>query len=500
MAPPQVTLSFPSDLNLKPVTFETGLFINNEFVESADQSTFETINPANAQVLGVVSEAKAKDVDIAVQAAERAFNLVWGTNTPSQERGRLLYKLAEAIDNHREILAAIETIDNGKPYSMAKNIDLSKTVDTFRYFAGWADKNVGETNEVDNGKLAFTIHEPIGVVGQIIPWNFPLMMLSWKLAPALATGNTIVLKTAEQTPLSALYVCKLIKDIFPAGVVNILSGFGPSAGSAIVDHPKIQKIAFTGSTAVGKAILARSSDKNLKRVTLELGGKSPNIIFEDADLEQAVRWAAFGLFFNQGQTCTAGSRVYVQEAIYDKFLQELQTHLKSMKIGDPFDPNTFQGPQVSQVQFDRIMGYIQSGKTEGAECLLGGNRLGQKGYFIEPTIFTNAHSNMKIFKEEIFGPVVIVKKFKDEDDVVAQAHNTTYGLAAAIHTRDINKALLTSKRLKAGTVWVNCYNLFAPQLAFGGYKDSGLGRENAQYALRNYTEVKSVIINLNDKI
>lgn len=500
MPSPQITLSFPSHLNLQPVTLETGLFINNQFVESEDKATFQTLNPTNGKVIGSVSEARAKDVDIAVKAASQAFDQVWGLNTPGSARGKMLMQLADKIEAHLDTFAAIEAMDNGKTFAIAKGFDVIEAAGWLRYFGGWADKNVGESIEVDESKMAFTMHEPIGVVGQIIPWNFPLLMMSWKLGPALATGNAIVIKPAEQTPLTALYLCQFIKEIFPPGVVNVLPGFGAGAGQPIVQHPLIEKIAFTGSTAIGKQILAQSAHSNLKKVTLELGGKSPNIVFDDADFDQAVKWAQFGLFFNHGQCCCAGSRVFVQEGIYDKFVSALKENLKSIKIGDPFDLETVQGPQISQLQYDRIMGYIKSGKDEGATCLIGGNREGQEGYFIQPTIFTDVKPEMKIHKEEIFGPVVVVMKFKDEEDVVRQANDTIYGLASAIHSRDITKALRVSKRIKAGTVWINCYNRLASQVPFGGYKESGVGREGGSYALSNYTAVKSVFINLSEKL
>ncbi|KAA1138729.1 aldehyde dehydrogenase (NAD(P)(+)) ald5 [Puccinia graminis f. sp. tritici] len=488
MPSPQITLEFPSHLKLKPVTLETGLFINNQFVESADKSTFETVNPTNGKVIGSVSEAKAQDVDLAVKVASEAFDKVWGLKTPGATRGKMLMHLADKIESHMDTFAAIEAMDNGKTFTMAKAFDVAEAAACLRYYGGWADKNTGQTIEVNESKMAFTMHEPIGVVGQIIPWNFPLYMMSWKIAPALATGNTIVLKPAEQTPLTALYLCQFIKEIFPPGVVNILPGFGPGAGQPIVEHPSIEKIAFTGSTAVGKQILARSGQNNLKKVTLELGGKSPNIVFDDADFDQAVKWAQFGIFFNHG------------EGIYDKFVTALKENLKSLKVGDPFDLNTFQGPQISQLQFDRIMAYIKSGKDEGATCLLGGERHGQEGYFIQPTIFTDVKAGMKIHNEEIFGPVVVVMKFKDEEDVVRQANDTVYGLASAIHSTDITKALRVSKRIKAGTVWINCYNRIVSQVPFGGYKESGVGRECGSYALSNYTAVKSIFINMNEKL
>ncbi|KAA1083509.1 aldehyde dehydrogenase (NAD(P)(+)) ald5, variant 2 [Puccinia graminis f. sp. tritici] len=497
---PKITLSFPPHLQLEPVTLETGLFINNEFVESASKGTFETINPTNGKVIGSVSEAKSNDVDVAVKAASEAFDKVWGLKTPGASRGKMLMHLADKIEANLDTFAAIEAMDNGKAFTIAKGFEIPAAAECMRYYGGWADKNTGQTIEVNESKMAFTMHEPIGVVGQIIPWNFPLLMLSWKVAPALATGNTVVLKPSEQTPLTALYLCQFIKEIFPPGVVNILPGFGPGAGQPMVDHPLIEKIAFTGSTAVGKQILARSGQNNLKKVTLELGGKSPNIIFDDADFDQAVKWAEFGLFFNQGQICSAGSRVFVQEGIYDKFVAALKESLKNLKVGDPFDASTFQGPQISQLQYDRIMGYIKSGKDEGATCLLGGDRHGQEGFFIQPTIFTDVKAGMKICKEEIFGPVVVVMKFKDEEDAIRQANDTVYGLVSAIHSTDITKALRVSKRIKAGTVWINCYNRIASQVPFGGYKESGLGRECGSYALSNYTAVKSVFINMSEKI
>ncbi|PLW06599.1 hypothetical protein PCANC_01609 [Puccinia coronata f. sp. avenae] len=500
MSPPQITLTFPAHLKLQPVTIETGLFINNQFVEAADKGTFETLNPTNGKGIGAVAEAKAKDVDIAVKAAAAAFEKLWGLNVPGSARGKMLMDLADKIEAHIDTFAAIEALDNGKTFAMAKAFDVAEAAACLRYYGGWADKNTGQTIEVNDANMAFTMHEPIGVAGQIIPWNFPLYMMSWKLGPALATGNTVVLKPAEQTPLTAMYLCQFIKEIFPPGVVNVLPGFGAGAGQPIVDHPLVDKIAFTGSTAIGKQILAQSAKFNLKKVTLELGGKSPNIVFDDADFEQAVKWAQFGIFFNHGQCCCAGSRVFVQEGIYDKFVAALKENLKSLKVGDPFDTETFQGPQISQLQFDRIMGYIQAGKDEGATCLVGGDRHGQEGYFIQPTIFTNVKPGMKIHREEIFGPVVVVMKFKDEEDVVKQANDTVYGLASAIHSTDVTKALRVSKRIKAGTVWINCYNRIVSQVPFGGYKESGIGRECGSYALSNYTSVKSVFINLSQKL
>ncbi|KAH8880108.1 acetaldehyde dehydrogenase, partial [Thozetella sp. PMI_491] len=337
----------------------------------------------------------------------------------------------------------------------------------------------------------------IGVCGQIIPWNFPLLMLAWKIGPALATGNTVVLKTAEQTPLSALVFAQYVKEAgFPPGVLNIISGFGKVAGAAISSHMDVDKVAFTGSTVVGRTIMKAAAASNLKKVTLELGGKSPNIVFKDADIEQAISWVNFGIYYNHGQCCCAGSRVYVQEDIYDKFIESFKARAAANKVGDPFLNDTFQGPQVSQLQYDRIMGYIQAGKDEGAKVEVGGERLGDKGYFIKPTIFSNVTPDMKIMQEEIFGPVAAIAKFKDEDEVIAQANNSTYGLAAAVHTKDLNTALRVSNALRAGTVWVNCYNMLHHQLPFGGFKESGIGRELGEAALANYTQNKSVAVRL----
>lgn len=497
---PRITLTFPSEINLKPVILETGLFINNEFVDAADQATLETVDPTNGKSLGCVSAAGKADVDRAVEAATKAFEEVWGLNTPGHQRGRLLIELAQAIEANADTIAAIESLDNGKAYSVARNMDIPEAANCLRYYGGWADKNHGKVIEVNDSKLAFTRHEPIGVVGQIIPWNFPLLMLVWKIAPALATGNTIVIKPAEQTPLSALFVARLISNIFPPGVINIIVGVGKIAGEAISSHMHIEKIAFTGSTLIGKAIMKAAADSNLKEVTLELGGKSPAIIFDDADFEQSVKWAGFGIFFNHGQSCSAGSRVYVHDSIYEKFITAIEAYTRSLKVGNPFDKDTFQGPQISKVQFNRIMEYIKSGKDEGANCLLGGNRIGNEGYFIEPTIFTNVKPQMKIFKEEIFGPVLVIMKFSNEDDIVTLANDTIYGLAAAVFTKDVNRALRVANRLQVGTVWVNCQTRIHSQMPFGGCKQSGFGRELGEYALSNYTSVKAVHVNLSETI
>ncbi|EPB82565.1 aldehyde dehydrogenase [Mucor circinelloides 1006PhL] len=465
---------------------QTGLFINNEFVKGSD--TIETINPATGKVIAHVQAADKKDVDAAVQAASDAFHGPWSKMTPS-ERAALMFKLADLIDRDNEELSQIETLDNGKGITFSRLFDVKQIAVTLRYFAGYADKIHGKVINTE-GALSYTRHEPIGVCGAIIPWNFPVMMLGWKLGPALATGNTVVVKTSEMTPLSALKVCQLVVEAgFPPGVINIITGYGAVAGDALARHMKVSKIAFTGSTGVGRRIMQAAAESNLKKVTLELGGKSPNIIFDDADLDQAVRWAHKGIFFNHGQCCCAGSRIYVQESIHDKFLEKFKEYTSQTKLGNPHDDDTFQGPQVSQTQFDRIMSYIESGKEQGATCYMGGKRWGDEGYFIEPTVFTDVKEDMTIVREEIFGPVVTVSKFKDVDDVLKMALDTEYGLAAAVFTKDTARAIDVSNRLQSGTVWVNCYNELDYNTPFGGFRQSGIGRENGEYALDNYIQV-----------
>lgn len=496
--PPQVTIQFPSKSPIKSSTFSGGLFIDNKFVDAQKGGLISVINPSTGKEIAQVSEATSEDVDIAVKAARKAFNEVWGRKVPGHERGNLLLKLAIKIEENAEELGCLEAIDNGKSRAIATGFDVAQAAANLRYMAGWADKNSGQTIETDDSKFAYTRHEPIGVCGQVIPWNFPMLMLSWKLGPALACGNTIVLKTAEQTPLAALKVCEYIAEIFPPGVVNIISGYGKTAGAAIASHMDIDKVAFTGSTLVGRQIMKAAADSNLKNVTLELGGKSPNIIFADANMEQAVRWASFGLFFNHGQCCCAGSRIYVEAKIYDEFLKQLTEQVKKIKVGDPFEADTFQGPQVSEVQFDRINEYIKHGKDSGAEVITGGDRIGTTGYFIQPTIFANADPKSKIVAEEIFGPVVVVTKFEDEAELIRVANDTVYGLASAVFSKDVNRCIRVANALQAGTVWVNCYNQLVPQVPFGGFKQSGIGRELGAYALANYTSVKSVIVNLSE--
>ncbi|EON61515.1 aldehyde dehydrogenase [Coniosporium apollinis CBS 100218] len=477
----------------------TGLFINNEFVKGVDGKTFEVINPTDESVICEVHEATEKDVDIAVSAARKAFEGDWRKETP-ENRGRLLVKLADLFEKNLDILAAAESLDNGKAITMAKG-DVGMCASTLRYYGGWADKIEGKVVDTTPDTFNYIRKEPIGVCGQIIPWNFPLLMWAWKIGPAVACGNTVVIKTAEQTPLSALIAAGLVKEAgFPPGVINVLSGFGKIAGAAIASHMDVDKVAFTGSTVVGRQIMKMAAGSNLKKVTLELGGKSPNIVFEDADIENAISWVNFGIFFNHGQCCCAGSRIYVQEGIYDKFIQRFKERASQNKVGDPFAQDTFQGPQVSQVQFDRIMSYIDSGKQAGATVETGGNRKGDKGYFIEPTIFSNVTDDMKIVQEEIFGPVCSISKFKTKDEAIRIGNNTTYGLAAAVHTSNLNTALEVSNALRAGTVWVNTYNTLHHQLPFGGYKESGIGRELGEAALENYTQTKTVSIRLGDAL
>jgi aldehyde dehydrogenase (NAD+) len=472
-----------------------GLFINNEFVEGVDKKKFEVINPSTEEVITSVCEATEKDVDLAVAAARKAFKTTWKETTPGT-RSKLLIKLADLVEQNLDLLAAVESLDNGKSITMARG-DVGAVVGCLRYYGGWADKITGKTIDIAPDMFHYTKPEPIGVCGQIIPWNFPLLMLAWKIGPALATGNVIVMKTAEQTPLSALVFAQFVKEAgFPPGVFNLISGFGKVAGAAISSHMDIDKVAFTGSTLVGRQIMKAAAASNLKKVTLELGGKSPNIVFNDADIEQAISWVNFGIYYNHGQCCCAGTRIFVQEDIYDKFLEAFKKRAQANEVGDPFHEKTFQGPQVSQLQYDRIMGYIKAGKEEGATVEIGGERHGDKGYFIKPTIFSNVTNNMKIMQEEIFGPVCAIAKFKDEADVISLGNDTTYGLAAAVHTKDLGTAIRVSNALKAGTVWVNCYNKLHHQLPFGGFKESGIGRELGEAALANYTQTKSVAIQL----
>jgi aldehyde dehydrogenase (NAD+) len=488
------SLSTPTEIK---VALSTKLLINNRWVASESGETFATINPSTGAEICQVAAAETVDVDKAVHAARSAFETGPWRKMHASERGHLLYRLADLIEKNADELARLESLDNGKPVSAAKRVDVAKTVACYRYFAGWSDKIQGKTIPIDGDFFCYTRHEPIGVVGQIIPWNYPMLMQAWKLAPALATGNTVVMKPAEQTPLSALRVGELILEAgFPEGVVNLLTGFGPTAGAAIASHMDVDKVAFTGSIEIGRLILEAAAKSNLKRVTLELGGKSPNIIFEDTDLDEAVEGAHLGIFSNQGQICCAGSRVFVEDKIYDEFVEKSTARAHGRVVGDPLDPKTEQGPQVDQVQFDRVMDYIQSGQSEGATLACGGMRVGERGYFIQPTVFADVQDDMKVAREEIFGPVMSVIPFRNLDEVIARANRTNYGLAAGVWTRDIKKAHAIANGVRAGTVWVNCYNILDTRAPFGGFKQSGNGRELGEYGLQQYSEVKTVIIRL----
>ncbi|AEJ44697.1 aldehyde dehydrogenase family protein [Alicyclobacillus acidocaldarius] len=478
------------------LTGPKGLFIDGEFVPSLSGKTFKSINPATEEVLVEVAEAEAPDIDRAVKAARRAFESGPWSRMSAAERSRLLYRLADLMEEHKLQLAQLETLDNGKPIRESLNADLPLAIEHIRYYAGWPTKVVGQTIPVAGKYFNYTRHEPVGVVGQIIPWNFPLLMACWKIGAALAMGCTVVLKPAEQTPLSALYLAKLIQEAgFPPGVVNVVPGFGETAGQALVEHPDVNKIAFTGSTEVGKLIM-RNAAATLKRVTLELGGKSPNIILPDADMSRAIPGAFMGIMFNQGQVCCAGSRLFVQKKAYDNVVADLVSLAKKIRQGPGLDQSTEMGPLVSDEQEKRVLGYIEKGVEEGAEVLVGGGKATDRGYFVQPTIFANVRDDMTIAREEIFGPVVAAMPFEDLDEVIARANDTEYGLAAGVWTENIRNAHYIASKLKAGTVWVNCYNVFDAAAPFGGYKQSGIGREMGSYALNNYTEVKDVWISL----
>lgn len=497
-------LSFSSSSIPEPVKSpripETGIFINNQWHKSLSGNTFPTIDPSTGDVIAEIQKGEKADIDLAVDAASKAFALgsPWRT-VDASVRGTLLNKLADLIERDAVYIASLETLDNGKPYSQSFSVDVPLSLKVLRYYAGWADKNHGKTIPFDGPYFAYTRHEPVGVCGQIIPWNFPLAMLAWKLGPCLATGNTLVLKPAEQTPLTALYVAQLTKEAgFPPGVINIVPGFG-DAGAALVENHSVDKVAFTGSTEVGKLIKQGAGRTNLKRVTLELGGKSPNIILDDCDLNFAVEGAHSALFFNMGQCCCAGSRTFVQENIYDEFIKRSAERAKRRVVGNPFEPNVEQGPQVDEEQMNKILGLIESGRKEGAHLLTGGKRVGNRGYFIEPTVFANVTDNMRIAQEEIFGPVQQLIKFKSLDEVIERANNTQYGLAAAVYTNNIDNANTIIQGVRAGTVWVNCYNVIDCQAPFGGFKMSGNGRELGEYGLQAYTEVKTVITKIPTK-
>ncbi|MFN2425918.1 MAG: aldehyde dehydrogenase family protein [Candidatus Binatia bacterium] len=472
------------------------LLINNRFVDAASGKTFETIDPSTEEVLTTVAEGDKADVDKAVVAARRAFETGAWPKMSARERGRTLLRVADLIMKNKDELARLESLDNGKPIGETSNVDIPQAAEVFAYYGGWADKVYGQTIPVSESFFTYTLREPHGVCGQIIPWNFPLLMASWKLAPALACGNTTVLKPAEQTPLTALRLAELMLEAdLPPGVVNVITGFGPTAGAALAEHRDVDKIAFTGSTEVGR-IIQRAAAGNLKSVSLELGGKSPNIVFADADLAEAVKGAMTGIFFNQGEVCCAGSRLFVEESAHDEFVSRLAEHAKAIKVGDPLDPSTQMGAQVSEEQFTKILGYIEAGKSGGAKLVTGGKRAHDKGYFLQPTIFSGVKPDMKIACEEIFGPVVSTLTFRDVDEVVEAGNATNYGLAAAVWTRDISKAHRVARALRAGTVWVNTYNTFDAGVPFGGYKESGVGRELGSQALDLYTQTKAVWVAL----
>mmetsp|Transcript_60666 Transcript_60666/g.148803 ORF Transcript_60666/g.148803 Transcript_60666/m.148803 type:complete len:494 (-) Transcript_60666:11-1492(-) len=480
---------------------ETRLFINNEFVNSSSGKTFATINPATEEVICNVQEAGPDDVNRAVDAAEKAFGLgsAWRSMDGTTRRD-ILNKIADLVERDSDYLSELESLDNGKPIGSqgqyGSKVDIGLVMKHFRFYAGWADKLAGKTVPVEGNNLCYTRREAVGVCACIVPWNFPLAMLAWKVAPALCCGNTVILKSSEKTPLTAIHFAKLVAEAgLPPGVFNLLSGFG-SVGEALVLHPKVQKIAFTGSTAVGKRIQSLSSKNGLKRVSLELGGKSPLIVLDDADIEQAVEIAHVGLFLDAGQCCVASSRLFVQESVYDKFVAAAVAKAKSIKIGDLDDAEAEQGPQVDKIQFDKILDYIESGKNEGAKCVTGGNRYGKKGFFIEPTVFTEVSDDMKIFKEEIFGPVMSITKFKTDVEVVERANNTRYGLAAGICSKSSGRALGMANQLRAGTVWVNSYDVFDSAMPFGGYGESGIGRDKGEDGLEAWMETKCILLPL----
>ncbi|PPQ64704.1 hypothetical protein CVT24_008331 [Panaeolus cyanescens] len=486
----------------KTVTIPTGLFINNEFVPSVDsQELIHAINPATEETICSVVAASSKDIDVAVAAARKAFQTTWGKNVTGFERSRLINKLADLIERDASELAEIETLNNGKPFKIARDFDIGDSIQCLRYYAGWADKIIGQSLEVDNKtKFAFTRHDPIGVCvfhGTIQS----ICGMAWKVAPALATGCTIVMKPSELTPLTALKLSELVKEAgFPPGVLNTVPSLGPVGGAALASHLDVDKVAFTGSTITGRKIMEAAAKSNLKKVSLELGGKSPHLVFESADLEQAAAWAALGICYNSGQDCTAGSRVYVQESVYEKFLEQLVAKVKAQVISHGFDESSGGGPVVSKGQYDRVWGYIESGKQEGAKVLLGGVKRSEKGYWVDPTIFTDIRPDMRIVKEEIFGPVLSVGVFKTEEEAIALANDTTYGLGAGLHSNDANQCMRVSSALEAGTVWINQYNLLNNNVPFGGKKQSGIGRELGSYALEEYTSVKAVHWNFGEKL
>ncbi|KAL4914754.1 aldehyde dehydrogenase domain-containing protein [Aspergillus aurantiobrunneus] len=484
----------------------TGLFINNEFVASTGQ-TITSIDPATDKPIATVHAASADDIDHAVNAAKAALVHPAWKQLPGTERGQLMAHLADLMEQNKELFATIDAWDNGKPYHVALNEDLVEAIGTIRYYSGWADKTFGHTISTTPEKFAYTIRQPVGVVGQIIPWNYPLSMACWKLGPALACGNTVVLKPAEQTPLSILIFAKLVKDAgFPPGVVNIVNGYGHEAGAALARHPLVDKIAFTGSTMTAREIMKLAAG-TLKNITLETGGKSPLLVFPDADLEQAVKWSHFGIMSNQGQICTATSRIYVHQDIFQVFLSRFTEAVETTsQIGDQWDESTFQGPQVTRAQYDRILSYIDAARKDGVTVVTGGsahspaNERNKNGYFVQPTVFTGTDDSMAIVREEVFGPVVVILPFVSEEDAVKRANDTTYGLGAAVFTRDLERAHRVAAEIEAGMVWVNSSQDCDPRVPFGGVKQSGIGRELGEAGLEAYTQVKAVHVNMGNKL
>lgn len=479
-----------------PQIRQTQLLIDGQWVPSKSGKTFETLNPATEEVIAQVAEGDAADVEVAVHAARRAFDEGPWPRMDARERGRLMLRLCELIEEEIDELASLETLDNGKPFADSRHVDIPLALQCLRYYAGWADKIHGQTIPINGNYFCYTRREPVGVAGQIIPWNFPILMVAWKWGPALAAGCTVVMKPAEQTPLTCLRLARLAQKAgIPDGVINVVPGFGPTAGSAIVNHPGIDKVAFTGSGETAQIIMRQAAD-SLKRLTFELGGKSPNIVFADADLDAAANGAHVGIFLNQGQCCCAGSRLFVEDAIHAEFVDRVVAMSRERTVGDPFELSTQQGPQVDQTQFEKIMGYIEAGQKEGAVCATGGKRVGNRGFYIEPTVFTQVTDEMAIARDEIFGPVLSVLKFSDLEELVRRSNATNFGLAAAVWTRDVSRAHDVARRLRAGTVWINCYDVFDAAAPFGGFKQSGFGRELGERGLDPYLETKTVTVNL----
>ncbi|KAL1828754.1 hypothetical protein DCAR_0208011 [Daucus carota subsp. sativus] len=471
------------------------LLIDGQFVDAVSGKTFPTIDPRTGEVIAHVAEGDKEDIDIAVAAARKAFSKGPWPKMIAYDRSNILLRFADLLEKHNDEIAALESWDTGKPFKQSALVEVPMLTRFFRYYAGWADKIQGLTVPVDGSYHCQTLHEPIGVCGQIIPWNFPLLMYGWKVAPALACGNTVVMKTAEQTPLSALYVSNLLLEAgLPPGVLNIVSGHGNGAGAALCLHMDVDKLAFTGSTETGKKVLAASADSNLKAVTLELGGKSPFIVCEDANIDEAVELAHEALFFNMGQCCCAGSRTYVHERVYDEFVEKAKARAQNRVVGDPFRDGTEQGPQIDSAQYEKILYYIRSGIDCGAKLETGGDKIGEKGFYLKPTVFSNVQDDMMIAQDEIFGPVQSILKFKTLDEVIERANATRYGLAAGVFTRSLETANTMMRALRAGTVWINCYDTFDAAIPFGGYKMSGLGREKGVYGLNNYLQVKAVVM------